>query len=418
MAKMSGITGKLQGKYGNAVFRVRRGVQVMAQYNPVVDNPNTDKQVSARSRWKLISQLAAIYAEIIAIPREGSVTARNLFTQINYKLTSFANNKAQISLPHVQLTKSARAMSPFIVTRSNGSFITAALQEAQEYSRVVWVVVTKNANNQLKVFASQVVDNPDPGTPNTFSANLPYSALACVVYGYGMTDRTNEATAAYNNLSSPTAEQIAALLVSRSVDVANFNLTKTAGAYMEVGSTDALSVEETESSVVVSRPTIGGFSPFAEFTDVYLGTATVGAEIRYTIDGSDPTAASTLFVAAFRVTETTTVKAVAILNGVMSPITTKTFTKQNSGTTAVVPPTINGTTPFQSSTQVTITAEEGAEIFYTTDGTTPDDNSTKYTESFQLTDTTTVKAVAKLQGSLSAVTSKVFTKSTGGSDTE
>ena len=233
-----------------------------------------------------------------------------------------------------------------------------------------------------------------------------------------MTDRTNEATAAYNNLSSPTAEQIAALLVSRSVDVANFNLTKTAGAYMEVGSTDALSVEETESSVVVSRPTIGGFSPFAEFTDVYLGTATVGAEIRYTIDGSYPTAASTLFVAAFRVTETTTVKAVAILNGVMSPITTKTFTKQNSGTTAVVPPTINGTTPFQSSTQVTITAEEGAEIFYTTDGTTPDDNSTKYTESFQLTNTTTVKAVAKLQGSLSAVTSKVFTKSTGGSDTE
>ena len=80
----------------------------------------------------------------------------------------------------------------------------------------------------------------------------------------------------------------------------------------------------------VTAPTIGGDSPFAESTEVTL-TGPDGAEIRYTTDGSDPTAQSTLYSQAFTLTEAGTVKAIAIKNGVSSEIASRVFTKTSGG---------------------------------------------------------------------------------------
>ena len=64
----------------------------------------------------------------------------------------------------------------------------------------------------------------------------------------------------------------------------------------------------------------------------------------------------------------------------------------------VMAPQITGTTPFADTTSVSIQAEQGAEIRYTTDGSTPTAESTLYSEAF----------------TLSEVASKTFTKSSGG----
>lgn len=77
-------------------------------------------------------------------------------------------------------------------------------------------------------------------------------------------------------------------------------------------------------------------------------------------------------------------------------------------------PSISGTTPFETSTTVTIVSLytlSGASIYYTTNGSTPTAESTRYTSSFTITATTTVKAIVILDGISSDVSSKTFTKS-------
>ena len=77
-------------------------------------------------------------------------------------------------------------------------------------------------------------------------------------------------------------------------------------------------------------------------------------------------------------------------------------------------PTISGVTPFTESTEVTMSGPEDAEIRYTTDGSTPTAQSTLYEGGFTLSDTTTVKAIAIKNGESSEVSTRLFSKGTGG----
>lgn len=84
-----------------------------------------------------------------------------------------------------------------------------------------------------------------------------------------------------------------------------------------------------------------------------------------------------------------------------------------SETPTVNAPTISGETPFEESTEVTMSGPADATIHYTLDGSTPTSASTAYTEALTLTDTTTVKAIAVKDGVSSSVASRTFTKGSG-----
>ena len=82
----------------------------------------------------------------------------------------------------------------------------------------------------------------------------------------------------------------------------------------------------------------------------------------------------------------------------------------------VAAPTILGTTPFETSSEVTIAAEEGDAIKYTIDGSDPTIHSgNTYSAPFTINDSCTVKAIAiRENAGVSSVASKVFTKQSGG----
>lgn len=76
------------------------------------------------------------------------------------------------------------------------------------------------------------------------------------------------------------------------------------------------------------KPTTPAFDPeggsFPGSVNVTL-TAEPGAAIYYTLDNSDPTTASSLYESAITLTATTTVKAIAVLDGVASDVVAKEF---------------------------------------------------------------------------------------------
>ena len=82
----------------------------------------------------------------------------------------------------------------------------------------------------------------------------------------------------------------------------------------------------------LAKPTIYGANPFTESTEVTM-SGPEDAEIRYTTDGSTPTAESTLYEGGFTLSDTTTVKAIAIKNGESSEVSTRLFSKGSGGDT-------------------------------------------------------------------------------------
>lgn len=113
MARIQGIIGGISGKMGNAVFRQNHGETVISQYQPIVTNPNTKAQQDVRSKFKLISQVGAMVAPVIAIPRRGASTSRNQFSKINYpsvqKITIEGVGMESIAIQDIKLTESQEA---------------------------------------------------------------------------------------------------------------------------------------------------------------------------------------------------------------------------------------------------------------------------------------------------------------------
>ena len=73
-------------------------------------------------------------------------------------------------------------------------------------------------------------------------------------------------------------------------------------------------------------------------------------------------------------------------------------------------PALPASANFENEFEVSITAEEGTAIYYTTDGTEPTTESTVYSAPFTISETTTVKAIAVKDGVVSTVAEAKYTK--------
>lgn len=78
----------------------------------------------------------------------------------------------------------------------------------------------------------------------------------------------------------------------------------------------------------LEAPVIDGENPFFPSTEVTITCAAEGAEIHYTLDGSEPTAQSSLYEAPITLTSETTVKAIAVKGEELSLVVTKEFKKK------------------------------------------------------------------------------------------
>ena len=168
-------------------------------------------------------------------------------------------------------------------------------------------------------------------------------------------------------------------------------------------------------NVVIEQVEAPVFNPAAgthtSAQSVTITSATSGATIRYTTDGSTPSQTNgTVYSSPVNISVTTTLKAIAYKAGMSdSSVTSGTYTILLPVEAPVFNPAAGTHTSAQS---VTITsATSGATNRHTTDGSTPSQtNGTVYSSPVNISVTTTLKAIAYKGGMPdSAVTSGTYT---------
>ncbi|GHU58548.1 hypothetical protein FACS189444_2380 [Spirochaetia bacterium] len=132
-------------------------------------------------------------------------------------------------------------------------------------------------------------------------------------------------------------------------------------------------------------------------TAITLSTATAGATIYYTTNGTTPNTASTQYSTPITVTTAQTIKAIAVKSGMSnSGVFSAAYTILPPVATPNASPASGAVTSGTTITLSTTTA--GATIYYTTNGTNPTTASTQYSTPITVTTAQTIKAIAVKSG--------------------
>lgn len=252
MGKVTSLYGKTTGKIGSIVFSTSGGETIAREYNPNVSNPNTMAQINQRARLKLMSQLSASLAPVIAIPKKGLVSARNQFTKMNFDQSMANNGVAQITYENVQLTNGNLGLPTIEATRAQGSGISINLAEdaSSAVSRVVYILYRKTSEQRLQ-FVSSVIAEAAGGN-GSFPATLPYTEGDIVLFAYGMRDTSESASAKYGNMQVANALDVAKLTAYRNISSEDFQFTETRGATMYADQSELTPVPEGSARVFVT----------------------------------------------------------------------------------------------------------------------------------------------------------------------
>lgn len=184
--KLNGVFGKGSGKVGNSVWAVSGGVQIVRPYNPNVSNPNTDAQVEQRAKLKLMSQLAAALAPIIAFKKQGLVSARNQFISANIGLCEYANSQVEISINELDLTGSKAGLPTISALAGEGGSVAVHLSSAAaaDVDAVLYASVRETEDHLLEIVEVKIATTPGEG--RTFASQVQGSDGEACVYAYGI----------------------------------------------------------------------------------------------------------------------------------------------------------------------------------------------------------------------------------------
>lgn len=228
MSKIYGLFGAMSGKLADVVMSVRNGQQIVRKYQPIVSNPKSIAQTEQRAKFKLMSQIATVFAPVIAMPRMAMQSSRNIFVKENIGNATVTDGEANIPLVDIKLTKSVVSLPDIVASNTAGSVSVALDVAATGLSRVVYVFMKKTADNELRYESSLVVSTP--GVDAKYAGSITLGTAQFVVYAYGVRDNTENARVIFGNLETPTAETVAKLVASRRLLESDITVTETRAA--------------------------------------------------------------------------------------------------------------------------------------------------------------------------------------------
>lgn len=252
MAKVTSLQGKAKGKVGSIVYSVSAGQQIAREYNPNVANPNTTGQVAQRSKLKLMSQISAALADVIAMPKEGLVSSRNKFVKRNIGGVLYSGGTAQVSYENLQLTAGNTGFPAIEAERTDASHVAIQMSESVvgRVSRVVYIAYKKSSELMLEKVASIVVT--EAGQDGKFATSIEFGSGDLVIWAYGMKDNNADASAKYANYQVLTGEDIAKLVANRSISSSDYSFTQTRGCTLFSGEQTSVTIPDGSHMVYIT----------------------------------------------------------------------------------------------------------------------------------------------------------------------
>ena len=413
MAKVNGVATQLSGKVGQLIYRQTKYGTVVYEAPSKASVPQrTEAQMQIRTQW---GNMAAVY-------RQFNQTLKKGFEGLNGKMNDYnAFIQANTNVVKVYVPKSVRlnggsVLAPYQITRGslpsvamtkNGSSILVS--DIQLGSLVI------DAATTVADLANAVIaynDGWEAGDQVTFfygqqTLDSVTSIPRARIYGYKVMLNPGDST--------PLLEVVAAIGFTFVDGKLGMSQTITNGA--------AVWIHSREDGT-------GGLKVSTQF--LYVDSSVLAG-----YQGSNAMEASANSYGGINKSAVYLQPGSAYVRPgsvVVNPVTpsggsgSQTPSGGGSGTTgggttepqSVAAPTFSGETQFTESTQVTMSAEAGATIHYTLDGSTPTAaTGTVYSGPVTLSETTTVKAIAVKDGVSSSVTSRTYTKGSnagGGGD--
>ncbi len=226
----------------------------------------------------------------------------------------------------INLANNVASAQPVTVTYVPNIYIVGNFSNGWDFSAAGATAMTKTNNNGSYTYTATLQNIP----ANSY---ILFTRTAGVTYNWeGDTTRlvfgadTNGADWAYGTNTSGNLD----------TDPTNDNPVKYHPIYFSEAGTYTITINAAAKTFSITKvipqvatPVISPESGnFTETQQVTITCATSGATIYYTTDGSTPTTSSTAYSAPFTVSQTTTVKAIAVLNGYTdSEVAEATFTK-------------------------------------------------------------------------------------------
>ena len=361
-------TSGIQGTYITLTVTPDQGYEL--EELTVLDGNNNEIEVNNLNRFQMPDSDVTVNATFVEATPTTTVT--DVLTNSN-TIGETTNNYSEwtaTGISGAEYAGQSAGGNGTIQLRSNNS--NSGIVSTTSGGKVKKVTVTWNSNTA------------DARTLNIYGSNTAYTA-ASDLYG-------NNAGTLLGTLNKGNEETN----LNITDDYAYIGIRSASGAlYL-----DKIEIDwETSGTPTCVAPT---FTPAAgtyyETQNVTITSATEGSTIYYTLDGNDPTISSNVYSEALSISETTTVKAMAVKEGYNnSTVSTALYTITLP---LVATPTFTPAAGTYTETQsVTIACTtEGATIYYTLDGTDPTTSSSVYSSALSISETTTVKAMAVKSG--------------------
>ena len=340
MAKSNwGITSGFIGKLGNVVGYNWKGVNVQRALIVNGRKSQSEEQQLARTRFALITLVASDLYEAVyeGYRREADKlhsTQNGLFVKYNIGLVSGTDPEALgLDFENLQLSYGTLRGVDFGEASISGNTLTVAIDDNNLYGRRVSV----SDRIYIAAYCPELGDARcyvagTRGSEGNLIVNLPakWNGKGIVAYGFtvgaasfneGLASATQclctQGTLVVHRPNRPTASNASSPSAGSGTEGSETGGSETGGG----GGNE---------TPTVTAPTISGTTPFAENTEVTI-SGPAEAELHYTTDGSTPTRESTLYSEPFTLSATTTVKAIAIKDGVSSSVASRIFTKSSGG---------------------------------------------------------------------------------------